>query len=245
MKSYYSIVFLILISINLSAQKSKTVVINDTLSVTATIQFSDNFNSNFLYWQAQNEIAGSLVEIKNDKMEITAKRGCTVWFTEFLEGPIMIEYDAVMIDKGGQLDRVSDLNCFFMATDPNDSSGSFINENELSGGLGAYNKLKLYYIGQGGRKNTTTRLRRYPGTGERPMLPKHDLRDKKFMLTGNSMNHIKIIVYNNIIQYYRNNQLIFNYNDPKPLSSGYFGFRTTINHMTIDDFKVSKLSKID
>jgi len=231
------------IAITLYAQKTKTVIINDTLTTTASLIYSDNFNGNLQNWQAQHEIAGGSVEIKNSKMEITANRGCTVWFTKFLKAPLMIEYDAVMIDKGGRLDRVSDLNCFWMATDPNDPSGKFINGDELSGNLGDYNKLKLYYVGLGGRENTTTRFRRYPGTGTRPMLPEHDLRDKKHLLTGNTVNRIRIIVYNTIVQYYRNGQLIFNFNDPAPLSFGYFGFRTTINHMTTDNFKVFKLSE--
>lgn len=231
------------VSAALYAQKTKTVVINDTLTTTATLLYSDNFNGDLQNWQAQQEIAGGSVEVKKGKMEIRANRGCTVWFTKALKAPLMIEYDAVMIDKGGPLDRVSDLNCFWMASDPNDPSGKFINTGELSGSLGDYNKLKLYYVGLGGRKNTTTRFRRYPGTGERPLLPEHDLRDKKYLLTGNTVNHIKIIVYNTIVRYYRNGQLIFNFNDPDPLLSGYFGFRTTINHMTTDNFRVYKLSK--
>jgi len=230
--------------IQLNAQELKKVVVNDTLFVNAVLQFSDDFDIDLSNWQSQSEITGSTVEKKDNKMEITAARGFTVWFTELLRGPIMIEYDAVMVDKGKPLDRVSDLNCFFMATDPNNPTGKFINEGELKGGLGDYNKLKLYYVGQGGRKNTTTRFRRYPGTGERPMLPEHDLTDKKYLLTGNTINHVKIIVYNNIIQYYRNNQLIFNFNDSDPLTEGYFAFRTTINHMTVDNFRVYKLKSL-
>jgi len=243
MKKHISYVFLVFTAL-LNAQKLKTVAINNTLSVKAILQFSDDFNSNLSHWQAQNEVSGSTIEIKNNKMEIAANRGCTIWFTKLLQEPLMITYDAVMIDEGGRLDRVSDLNCFFMATDPNDLKSTFINENALQGSLGDYNKLKLYYVGQGGRKNTTTRFRRYPGTGERPMLPEHDLRDKKYMLTGNTINHVKIIVYNNSIQYYRNNQLIFNFFDPEPYTSGYFGFRTTINHMTVDNFRVYKLKSL-
>lgn len=241
MKKCLSLIFLSFMTLLLKAQESKKIKINDTLSVHAILQFNDDFDVDLSNWQVQNEVSGSSVEIKNNKMEILSLRGCTVWFTKLLEGPIMIEYDALMIDEGGDLDRVSDLNCFFMATDPKDSKGEFINKNKLNGSLGDYNKLKLYYVGQGGRKNTTTRFRRYPGTGERPMLPEHDLKDKTYLLTGNTINHVKIIVYNNIIQYYRNNQLIFNFNDPKPLTLGYFGFRTTINHMTTDNFRVYKL----
>jgi hypothetical protein len=229
------------LTISLNAQNIKTVAINDTISLKASLQYSDDFARGLSHWNPQKEVEGSLVEIIDGKMDITTKRGCTVWFDRFLEGPLMIEYDAVMIDEGGSLDRVSDLNCFWMATDPNDPKNNFIKKDELSGSLGDYNKLKLYYVGQGGRKNTTTRFRRYPGTGERPMLPEHNLRNEKFLLKANKVNHVKIIVYHNIIQYYRNDQLIFNFYDPEPHSKGYFGLRTTINHMSIDNFKVYNL----
>ncbi|WP_406684425.1 DUF6250 domain-containing protein [Seonamhaeicola sp. MEBiC1930] len=245
MKPFSFLIIFILLTIKLTAQVTKTETINDTLLVKSSLQFSDDFDKDLLSWNVQNEIAGGSVKFVNDKMEIIANRGCTIWFKRELTGPIMIEYDAVMIDNGGPLDRVSDLNCFFMASDPNDLSEEFINAGALNGSLGAYNKLKLYYVGLGGRKNTTTRFRRYPGTGERPMLPEHDLRDKKYMLTGNTVNHVKIIVYNNFIQYYRNNQLVFDFYDANPFTSGYFGFRTTINHMTVDNFKVYKLSKLN
>lgn len=244
MKSYLSLICLLFITVILNAQEEKKVVINDTLSVHATLQFSDNFDDDLSHWQPQFENPGSSLKIKNNKMEITATRGCTVWFKNKLEGPLIIEYDALMIDEDGALDRVSDLNCFFMASNPNDPKATFTHDDPSSGGLGDYNKLKLYYVGQGGQKNKTTRFRRYPGTGERPMLPEHDLKDEKYLLTGNTVNHVKIVVYNNIIQYYRNDTLIFNFNDPEPFTSGYFGFRTTINHMTTDNFKVYKLKSL-
>jgi rhamnogalacturonan endolyase len=33
----------------------------------------------------------------------------------------------------------------------------------------------------------------------------------------------------------------FSYRDPKPLTNGYFGFRTTWSRQTIDDLKIYKL----
>ena len=57
------------------------------------------------------------------------------------------------------------------------------------------------------------------------------------------MNHIRIIAHNGMIQYYRNDRLIFNFNDPHPYTSGYFGLRTVNNHLTVDNFRVYKLCR--
>lgn len=241
MKTFVLVLSLLFVCSIAIGQEQKEVVINKNTFTNATLLYADDFEKGLENWQEQLEVGGGKVELNKGKMEILTQRGCTVWFTKQLKAPVMIEYDATMIAKGGVLDRVSDLNCFFMAIDPNDPTSKFINKKGLSGALGDYNKLKLYYVGQGGRKNTTVRFRRYPGTGERPMLPEHDLSNKEFLLSGNVVNHVKIVVYHNYIQYYRNNQLIFDFYDSEPLTTGYFGFRTTINHVTLDNFKVYSL----
>jgi len=120
----------------------------------------------------------------------------------------MIEYDVVVIDQGGPQDRVSDLNCFWMAKDPENMDNLLANSEKRGGKFSNYDSLRLYYMGVGGHFNTKTRFRRYIGNGERPLLPEHDLTDSKFMLTANTSYHIKIIAYNGFIQYYRNDKLL-------------------------------------
>lgn len=224
--------------IHVSSQETKSIVINDTLTVKASLLYSEDFNGDLSKWISQFEKPNSTIQIKDGMMDVDSERGCTVWFDEKLEGPLVIEYDAIVIDKGGKHDRVSDLNCFWMASDPKNPNDFHKNIHLQKGGLGDYNYLKLYYVGFGGRHNTTTRLRRYPGDGTRPMLPEHDLNTEESPLIGNAVNHIKIINYKGIVQYYRNNQLIFNFKDSEPLTSGYFGLRTTMNHVAMDHFKV-------
>ena len=245
MKKHILLFFTILLCIKVSAQESKAFIINDTLTVNATLLYSDDFSGDLSNWIPQLEMDDSFVSIKNGKLDVDTKRGCTVWFDKQLTGPLVIEYDAVVIDKGGVHDRVSDLNCFWMASDPKNPNDFHANIDKQNGGLGDYNHLSLYYVGFGGRNNSTTRLRRYPGDGTRPMLPEHDLRDSKYLLTGgNLVNHIKIISYGGIIQFYRNNQLIFDFYDHDPLLSGYYGLRTTMNHVSLDHFKVYSITGI-
>ncbi|WP_372754984.1 DUF6250 domain-containing protein [Mariniflexile sp.] len=234
-----NIFFLAIICLlKVSAQEIKTVIINDTLTVKAKLLYTDDFSGNLSNWIAQFEEPGSSVYIKNEKLEVDTKRGSTVWFDKKLNGPLIIEYDAVVIDANGANDRVSDLNCFWMASDPQNPENFHANIYKQKGSLGDYNYLKLYYVGFGGRNNSTTRLRRYPGDGSRPLLPEHDLNSKEYLLTGNTVNHIKIINYKGIVQFYRNNQLVFNFYDEAPFVSGYYGLRTTMNRVSLDNFKV-------
>jgi hypothetical protein len=100
-------------------------------------------------------------------------------------------------------------------------------------------------VGLGGHTNTKTRFRRYAGNGQKPLLPEHDLSDEVYLIVPNVPNRIRIMVYNTTIQYWRNEQLIFNVYDSSPHDSGYFAFRTVNNHLIVDNFNVYGLTKIN
>ncbi|CAZ97594.1 Conserved hypothetical periplasmic protein [Zobellia galactanivorans] len=232
---------LLVLSISIKAMgQDERVVINDTLSANASLIFLDSFQLGLGNWQVEQMPKGR-VEQKNEKMEITDVSGCTVWLTKKLEGPIMITYDAYVIDEGGPQDRVSDLNCFWMAKDMDNPEDLFANSENRGGKFSNYDSLRLYYMGVGGHDNSKTRFRRYTGNGERPLLPEHDLSEKKYLIKPNKLTQIKIVAYNGIIQYYRDGKRIIDFYDPKPYTSGHFGLRTVNNHMTIDNFKVFSL----
>lgn len=235
-----SIFFIMLLSEALS-QKVKDMVINDTLIAKVTLLHKDNFKNGLDNWNVE-QMPGGIVTNTKGKLEITDVAGCTIWFKTQLEGPIMIQYDAYVIDQGGSQDRVSDLNCFWMAKDPENPDDLFANSKKRGGKFSNYDSLRLYYMGVGGHDNTKTRFRRYTGTGDRPLLPEHDLSGPKFLIEPNKVTKIKIIAYNGIIQYYRDGQCIIDFYDPSPFTSGYFGFRTVNNHMTIDNFQVFRLA---
>ncbi|WP_159023898.1 DUF6250 domain-containing protein [Formosa sp. L2A11] len=221
--------------------KTKSVNIKDK-EVKAELIFEDNFDSDLSHWKVE-QVTGGTVEVKDSKLVIDDVSGCTVWLTTAFEGAIQIEYDVFLIQENGPNDRVSDLNCFWMATDPKNPSNLFANSESRGGKFSNYDSLKLYYMGVGGNDNKTTRFRRYVGNGERPLLPENDLSDKKFMLEPNTPYHIKIIAHGGTIQYYRNDVLLVDFKDANPYTSGYFGFRTVKNHMTVDNFKVYQLSE--
>lgn len=141
-----------------------------------------------------------------------------------------------MIQSGGLYDRVSDLNCFWMATDPGhledfSRGGVFLN----------YHPLRTYYVGQGGHGNTKTRFRRYAGGGERPCLPEHDLSAPSYLLQPNRTMKIELIADGRRVQYIRDGEVIFDFEDEHPCTEGWFGFRTVNSHIRIDDFRVFRL----
>nr|WP_299073704.1 DUF6250 domain-containing protein [uncultured Allomuricauda sp.] len=222
------------------AQHKNVIQINDTVKVSSILIHQDDFGSDLDNWVIEQREGGK-AEIKNEKLEIDDASGCTIWFNKKLNGAIMIEYDTFIIKNGGPNDRVSDMNCFWMAKDMEHPENLFENSLERGGKFSNYDSLRLYYMGVGGHNNSKTRFRRYVGNGERPLLPEHDFTNPDFLLTPNQVYHIKIIAFNNIIQYYRNGILMVDYDDESPYTSGYFGFRTVNNHMTIDNFKVSEL----
>lgn len=200
----------------------------------------DNFDGDLSKWVVE-QMPGGTTRLDGGELEINDAEGCTVWFKQKLSGAIMIEFEATMILEGGKHDRVSDLNCFWMATDPKHPDALFADKKR--GGLFKnYDPLRLYYVGYGANKNTTTRFRRYEGGGERPVLPEHDLRDKKFLHAPNKTLTIQIISDGGKIQYLRDGEVVFDFEDKEPYTEGWFGFRTVRNHLRIDNFKVYRLS---
>ncbi|MEM9478481.1 MAG: DUF6250 domain-containing protein [Verrucomicrobiota bacterium] len=224
----------------LSAQETKTgVSAFSSDGGTRKLVHWDDFDADLSQWVVEQAPAGT-TRVEDGKLVINDAKGCTVWFREKLDGAIMIEYEATMIEDGGKNDRVSDLNCFWMAVDPENPEDIFANK-ERGGVFKNYHPLRLYYVGYGANNNTTTRFRRYPGGGERPVLPEHDLRDKKFLHTPNKKITIQIICDGETIRYLRDGEIVFDFRDKAPFTEGWFGFRTVRNHMAIDNFRVYRL----
>ena len=200
------------------------------------ILYSDDFTKGLSNWSAELEKPG-MVDAKAGALVIDVPAGATIWFKPQLSGPVIIQYEAIMLKAGGPHDRVSDLNCFWMATDARSPGELFATGR--SGKFEDYNQLRTYYVGQGGNGNTTTRFRRYIGsTDQRPLLSEHDLRSPQFLLKGNVPQVIELVAWGSRIQYWRDGKLVFDFVDESPYTSGHFAFRTTDSHLEIRDFRV-------
>jgi hypothetical protein len=201
----------------------------------------DDFKNGLADWLVELQQGGN-VEARDGELEIDVPAGCTVWYQRLVKGPISIEYEAKVISAGGANDRVSDLNCFWMARDSR--SPDDIYATKRSGKFEDYNRLKCYYVGLGGNGNTTTRFRRYIGDEKiRPLLPEHDLNDKQDLITPNVWQRIRLVALGKKIEFYRDDRRIFHMEDAEPYTSGWFGLRTTKNHMLVRSFAVYRLNK--
>ena len=143
---------------------------------------------------------------------------------------------------GGAHDRLSDLNCFWMAVDPRAvDTPPFAPTHARTGKFSDYDSLFTYYVGYGGNKNATTRFRRYDGSSERPLLPEHDLNAKKFLLAPNHTYRIRLVARDGIAEYWRDGEKIFTFRDPAPLTGGWFAIRTVRSHLVIRDLRITPL----
>lgn len=202
--------------------------------------FTDDFRHGLRQWRVEAE-APAQVSVADGVLDIEAPAGLTLWFLPRLEGRIAIDYEAQAVSAGGAFDRVSDLNCFWMAQDPAAPAGDAL-ARPRSGKFEDYDTLETYYVGLGGNGNSTTRFRRYVGTpGVRPLLPENDRRGAADMLTANRWQRIRLTADGPHIGFFRDGEPLFAFEDPRPLTSGHFALRTTASHLRLRNFTVSRL----
>ncbi|MEJ2647521.1 MAG: DUF6250 domain-containing protein [Sedimentisphaerales bacterium] len=225
------IVFAAALSCTRNAQQNSY---QKTPYITGETLFSDDFSGDLTNWITE----GVQPVLAEKQLELDTPVGTTVWFKPQLEGDVMIEYDVTALDDGGPNDRISDLNCFWMATDPAHPNNLFAANKERGGTFANYNNLNQYYVGYGGNTNTTTRFRRY-NNGDRKLLG--EFTDTSHLIVPNHQYHIQLICYGNKIEYYRDGECLFSYEDPQPYRKGHFGLRTTLNHLVMDNFRVLRI----
>ena len=185
------------------------------------------------------QMPGGRVSAVDGALVIEDVGGCTVWLREPLTAAVEISYEATVVMAGGPFDRLSDLNCFWMAATPQSPEGLLASTADRTGKFADYDTLATYYVGYGGNFNSTTRFRRYDGTGARPLLPEHDLTDAPHLLEANRTYHIRLVARDGRAEYWRDGELILAYDDPAPLTTGHFGFRTVKSHLVIRNLRIT------
>ncbi len=191
------------------------------------------FDGGLTQW-AVEQMPGGSVLAKDGVLMIDDHNGCTVWLREKLMAPVEISYDVTVVMNGGANDRVSDINCFWMATDP----ASPGRPAGRSGKFTDYDSLRLYYVGMGGNTNTTTRFRRYSGDGSKPLLSGYDFNGVGVLLAPNVTYHLRVVARDGVAEFWRDGEKIFSFKDPAPLTAGWFGFRTVHSHLEIRNFHI-------
>ena len=200
----------------------------------------DAFRSGLKQWRME-AIGDARVSARDGILDIDAPAGVTLWFLPALVAPVAIRYEVRAVAQGGPHDAVSDVNAFWMATDPAVPDGSVLGRRR-SGAFEDYDRLKTYYVGIGGNRNSTTRMRRYVGrVGERPLLPEHDRSDAAAMLVPNRWTHIRLIAKGQEVAVERDGVRLFTMHDTAPYMRGWFGLRTTRSHLRVKNLRFTRV----
>jgi hypothetical protein len=194
------------------------------------------------YWQVESESPDYRVSFSGDTCEILSPKGLTLWRKEKMKAGMTVEYDACVVDEGKDGDRLSDMNCFWLASDPN-AKDLWVRAAWRNGIFVRCYTLQMYYLGFGGNHNTTTRFRRYEGdeagvedATRRPAILK-EYTDADHLLKANRWYHVKIESKMGHTRFFIDGECIVDYFDPRPLESGWFGFRTTLSRTRITNFR--------
>lgn len=202
---------------------------------------ADDFHAGLHRWRAELETGGRVVAAAG-VLELDVPGGCTLWFRQPFSGAVLISYEARAVSRGGTNDRVSDLNCFWMARDARSPADLFATTR--SGRFADYDPLRCYYVGLGGNGNTTTRFRRYVGEpGHRPLRPEHDLSAPGDLLQPNAWQKIDLIAASEVVEFYRDGRRLLGHHDAAPYTSGWFGLRTVASHLEVRNFRVHRLER--
>lgn len=195
------------------------------------------------YWMIESESPDYSVKHLGDTLELVAPKGLTLWRKEKMSGNVVIEYDACVVDEGRPEDRLSDLNCFWMASDPKYPDNLKKRMDWRSGIFVRSYSMQLYYVGYGGNHNSTTRFRRYSGDEtaiedkqRRPAILE-EYTDSAHLLQPNKWYHIRLTSENGRVTYTIDGERLVDFRDANPLNEGWFGFRTTLSRTRIANFR--------
>ncbi len=197
-------------------------------------------------WIAEDHSGQMQIDVSKDTLEIVSPQGVTLWYNHKLTGNYEISYQVQMVMEGGVYDRLSDLNCFWAANDPLYPDDFFARGCWRNGIFQHYKTLNLFYVGYGGNHNSTTRFRRYYGTGAdseddiaRPIIKEYT--DSEHLLKPAHYYQIRIVVKEDYTAFYVDGELLFRTSFRQAgEGDGYFGLRLLTNHIIFSGFRISR-----
>lgn len=220
----------------------------------------DDFEASLAHWQVEAQDPRSRVQPVMHQgrpaLELHAPAGLSLWWHQPLSGEYALRFIATPLpappEAGPALaGRVSDLNMFWNATEADGSA-----PRPRSGAFATYDNLRAYYVGFGANGNTTTRLRRYGGDGQRHLLdgwadaPEASPADRQGPMTAATRLHAGEPVAVQIVsrqptaqdpvslRWWAGGRQLFEHRDPAPLRTGRFAFRTTASAWRLEHFEV-------
>lgn len=196
-------------------------------------------------WLVEDHSGKADLRTKGDTLEICAPKGFTLWYKERLTGEYEITYSACMPMQGDPCDRLSDLNCFWGADDPEHPDNLFARSTYRNGFFPNYKTLTLFYVGYGGNYNSTTRFRQYlsglPEQDDKEVRPVvKEYTDPDHLLKPNQWYRIRIVVKKDLTRFYVNDEQLFSHKLKGDEADGHFGLRLLSNHVLFAGFRVKR-----
>lgn len=198
------------------------------------------------HWVAEDQSGLMDFTLREDTLELIVPEGLTLWYKDRLTGDYQLSYHICMVMNGGEHDRLSDLNCFWAANDPQHPGKLFARSTWRNGIFRNYNTLNLFYVGYGGNDNTTTRFRRYHGqfygvdeARIKPLLKEYT--DAPHLLKPNHWYHILIRVQQGYTTFSVDGEELFRHPIEPGDGDGHFGLRLLQNHVRFTGFRIEPL----
>ncbi|MDO6412878.1 DUF6250 domain-containing protein [Sphingomonas sp. BIUV-7] len=206
------------------------------LSLTAQGHAQNRVPLDLAHWRIEGEDPATRVTRRGALLDIDSPKGLTLWLDRPLDAPVTIRFQARAVTAGGANDKVSDLNAFWMASE---ADGTSPLAHPRTGRFEDYDTLRTYYVGIGGNRNSTTRMRRYVARpGDRPLRPEHDRTDPAAMLVANRWTTITLTARDGRATVERDGRPLFALTDTAPYRHGWFALRTTWSHLQIRNLTI-------
>lgn len=129
----------------------------------------DSFTQSLARWRLEAQDPRAQVQVQAGVLDVQTPAGLSLWWRQELQGDFELRFTATALPApataGALAGRISDLNLFWHATEPDGREPA-----PRSGAFASYDGLRLHYAGIGANGNTTTRLRHYDGRGARTLL---------------------------------------------------------------------------
>lgn len=75
------------------------------------------------HWEVEAESTDTHLEFSDEMVELWTSAGLTLWWRQPMTVPFTVDYEAMVVKRDSS-DRLSDLNCFWLATDPGVADGN-------------------------------------------------------------------------------------------------------------------------
>lgn len=196
-------------------------------------------------WRVEDSSGKAELSMVDGVMDVVSPDGLTLWYTERLTGEYEISYRISMVNGKGKFDRLSDMNCFWAANDPEHPEDLFARSEWRNGIFQRYNSLDLFYVGYGGNENTTTRFRTYHGEfygkDENRLKPViKEYRDEPHLLKPDHWYEVVITVADGVTTFACDGEQLFSLPLKGREADGHFAIRLWKNHIKMRDFRVRR-----